>query len=649
MVELNFLQMKKRAQVPDAHTYTIVLRGLAWHPQYEQSVSRAITVYHSMYADNCPVKPNIIHTNAVLKVCALAKDLDALWGVAAKLPTRGKAAPDNLTFTTILNAIRTIAWDDSSAYNKEAHPESKQRNAKRQQAVRQGRRMWDEIVERWRTGDIVMDEELVCSMGRLLLLGYDEQDYDDVLSLLEQTMAIPRQIPRLDDPARKGYSKTGEDKRPDGGEPQLIDSRPSSDSDSQASSDLEASPLASGAVGDSEPVCTPGGEFNALVDSSNLSYARPGRNTLSLSIDACLRMRATRPAQDYWGLLTSPMGPYNIAPDSENYHMYLRLLRLQRASRLALELVKEMKSGALGGIKRDVVEAKTFRIAMSCCVRDKNNRNAAEHAQALLRMMSDTLEKADVKAMEMYLSVISNRQDWRTMMDALRLTENSITNLRSLLAYGDRYEVRRHDKEESVAFVRRLVGCYDLALALGKAEMQRDERHHAMEQRNKMTAWLTRQANKGIGPNVTAWLTRKSNQGIWRNVVGQESSEEREQARAPAEASTEDESEGKDDDAGEEETGMGTTKRTHLPRGRRSWQQYSRDQPDGRRFERDDSDDPSSTESIGPEHLGKGAAPLQDEGWRRWSKRPDRGGQMLRADFGAEKRNRGRVVGGRNW
>ncbi|KAI4144395.1 MAG: hypothetical protein L6R39_004203, partial [Caloplaca ligustica] len=149
-----------------------------------------------MFADNCPVKPNIIHTNTVLKVCALAKDMDALWGIAAKLPTRGPGASNNLTFTIILNAIRNIAWHNDKDLPDETLEE---KGLRRQRAVMQGRRMWEEIIPRWRAGDMWIDEELVCAMGRLLLLGSTEKDYRDVLALADQVMAIPRQERRVAD------------------------------------------------------------------------------------------------------------------------------------------------------------------------------------------------------------------------------------------------------------------------------------------------------------------------------------------------------------------------------------------------------------------------------------------------------------------
>src|ERR1051326_1292919 len=127
--------MKKRGQKPDSHTFTVLLRGLANHAQYSHSVTRALSLYHSMDAPNSRVRAHIIHTNAVLKVCARANDMDALWGVASKIPEKGAGAADATTYTTILNALRQSALADT--------PEDFDENevARRaQEAVMQGRR-----------------------------------------------------------------------------------------------------------------------------------------------------------------------------------------------------------------------------------------------------------------------------------------------------------------------------------------------------------------------------------------------------------------------------------------------------------------------------------------------------------------------------
>lgn len=185
-------QMKKRGQTPDSYTYTLLLRGLVKHKNYADVVGRALKIYHSMFADNSPVKPSIIHTNAALNVCAKAKDLDSLFGIAAKLPQQGPGAPDMYTFTTILDAVRNSTSQDGAIA---LHETDEERSARLQLAVFQGRRMWGDILERWKNGHLAIDESLVCSMGRLLLLGSMEQDHDDILSLVEQTMNLKRQIP----------------------------------------------------------------------------------------------------------------------------------------------------------------------------------------------------------------------------------------------------------------------------------------------------------------------------------------------------------------------------------------------------------------------------------------------------------------------
>ena len=508
--------MKKRAQFPDSYTYTMILRGLASHTDYPQSLSRALSIYHSMYVENSPVRPSVIHTNAVLKVCARAGDLDALFGVAARLPDHGRGAADNLTFTTILNAVRTIAWQPVK--DETEH----QRMARRQHAVLQARRMWGDIVERWQQGELVVDEGLVGAMGRVLLLGVTPQDYDDILSLVEQTMAIPRQVPRLNDPRRRYDSPVPKnirfakdldsavDRLPDHDDV-LLDPGTANDPDHQLFKPTDTSPAEA-----------PGSEFLPVDIASRarnvprrhstnvnaFAYARPGPNILSVLIDACIRMHAMNPAQDYWGLLTDPSGTYRILPDAENYHMYLRLLRVKRASKDALALVEEMRRG-LAGDPEFVVQAKTLRIAMSCCVRDKNNPNVGNIAARLMRIMYEILEDADVKTVEMYLqlatSIAQQREDagmegWRILMNALMDMELAVGNWRSYLtSYGMKGKNKDFNKSEVkmsevITLCKRMTGAYDRVLYRTENSdgISKDERRGLMERRNRLMKWMLR-------------------------------------------------------------------------------------------------------------------------------------------------------------
>ena len=473
--------MKKRAQRPDAYTFTILFRGFSWYPQFPRSAPRALSIYQSMLSKDSPVRPSIIHTNVVLKVCALAHDIEALLGIAAELPTRGSGAPDNLTFTTILNAIRSKAFEETEgqkATPREGHAGHKEIKAL---AIQQGRRLWMEVRQRWMSGDLRLDEEFVCAMGRLLLLGSEARDHDDVLSLLEQTMGIPRQVARVADPILERAEEVSE---------------PAEDPEYSPYSAMNAEPetLLSASREENDFLEPPGDPFAAHHNAAgpSLSNVRPGRNTLSLVLDACIRLKHVRAAQDYWGLLTSPDGYHKIIPDSENYHMYLRLLRLQRSSRHAVELVEEMESGKLTG-KAGAVQTKTFRIALSCCVRDIKNKNSIVHAGKLVRMMTDTLPHPDAKALSMYLQVALGQKprDWRVIMGVIRGTELGVRNLRSLLAYDPAGSGKQNEKD-ILELVRGLISAFDVVLDLGNEEISGEEKRRCREQKHTLAAYVTR-------------------------------------------------------------------------------------------------------------------------------------------------------------
>ena len=470
--------MKKRAQPPDAHTFTTLFRGFSWYPKYTLSVSRALSIYHSMFADNSTVKPSVIHTNAVLKVCALAGDMDALLGVAARLPPRGNGAPNNLTFTTILNAIRNEAWESIKGSG-----DGSAKLEKRNRAVMQGRRLWEEIRERWEKGDLYLDEELVCAMGRLMLVADDEKNCDDILSLLEQTMGIRRQVPRLGDPGRRGAIRSLKaiDVAEDSDLPSLDEMVPVASEDgseSEIPSEPERDPFA----------------LSANRGPRSQSTVRPGRNTLSLVLDACTRIRIVRAAQNYWDLLTDPSGAHKIVPDTENYHMYLRLLRVQRASKQAVELINDMHEGSLG--PKIALQTKTFRIGLSCCIRDKQNKNSIAHATKLVHLMNNTLEHPDARALSMYLDLGLSQQprDWRTLMGMIYGTGPSIRNLRSLIAYDS--EKAKEIQDDIKELIKSSIGVLDIILDLGNEELTGEERRTCKEKRHALQAWITRMMNQ---------------------------------------------------------------------------------------------------------------------------------------------------------
>ncbi|MCJ1306690.1 hypothetical protein MMC25_000333 [Agyrium rufum] len=422
-----YQEMKKRAQPPDAYTFTVLLRGLAMARSHPSTLEKALRIYESMYAENSPVRPTVLHVNAVLKVCARVHDIDAMFGIAAKMPNTGPGAANNVTFTTILNAIRYELWQENLKARDDAVPataDEKMREdaVRRGRAIQMGRRMWEDVINRWQDGDMFVDEELVCSLGRLLLLGPSSKDIDDIMSLVEQTMEIPRQLPALGDPKRQSHHRAiraidgnaapegVEDENDPENSENALDIYEAEDADTDTSfSKLHPSP-------------TP------------RSLPRPGRNTLSLLMDACLQLRAPSAANAYRKLLTDPEGRYRVTPDTENLHTYLRLLRQSRSSYAAVKLVEDMIADPPPG---PGVTAKTFRIAMSACVRDKKNRNIGQTAERLVQMMAKTLEEPDIQTCSMFIELRGDREvPWQEKIKAIHALEANVRNWRSLLAYG---------------------------------------------------------------------------------------------------------------------------------------------------------------------------------------------------------------------
>ena len=497
--------MKKRSQQPDGKTYTIVLRGLALHFDFEKSLERALTVYHSMYAPNSPVIPSVIHTNAALQVCAKAGDLDAMFGIAARFPKFGPRAADMVTYTTIFNALDKAVYNENDRGKEETLEENID---KRQKTVLQGRRMWAEVMERWKRGDILLDEKLVCAVGRLLLLADVPQDLDDVLSLLEQTMGIPRQIPRSSfikgvvDVSKKGVESPAQEKN-DLVQPIEPRSEPSADADFEF---------------------VPGDEFLPLPVRSK-TYVVPDRSTLSLVLDACTRLKMMRAAQDYWGLLTGPA--YYIVPDTANYHMYLRLLSAQRKSRESVELVQEMRDG-LGvrdpvpyevtvvrsnGLSKFGVRLSTFKIAIGACLRNLKNPGVMKDATKLLSIMYNSLPDADVKVMNAYVEIVKavTARDWREMRLALKNTDFGVRQLRSRLGFGladenAEYESYLRVGQDVDAFLRKLIGAYDYLLETHSEQMPPKECLDIRTQIRTLSRWQTevmsRVVARGGAPSV---------------------------------------------------------------------------------------------------------------------------------------------------
>jgi hypothetical protein len=497
------MQMKKRGHKPDAHTYTIMLRGFRANVRKPQAIQNALSVYNSMFAPNSSVTPNIIHTNAVINVCARGKDMDALWSVAGRLPDKGPGAPDKWTYTTILNALASNAQTKASQYQQPqigrmpgdngAYDEHAQKVF--DEAVEDGRKLWGDVVGRWRKGDLMVDQPLVCAMGRLLLLGSRRSGWEDVFALVEQTMNLPRWRP--------------------GGQEQGALPPPSPASEFQ--------PVRVSAT--TGPTANKAGTSNASV------YAQPGNNALSMLMQAAIMTKNVAAGKMYWDLLTDVNGPYKLEPDAANLASYLRLLRISRSSKMVVDLLRSDLLDKNDSLGKEFYKRGTFVIAMSTCIRDKNNPNVFEHANRVLDVMQERLEEMDPKVMEMYVNLavlttpaLGSAGPWKDMafekdaaknhaMWALKRLGPSVVNVKDLMKtrmLEDEIGVRRRqgtkalekrarggDKRSSVddlaAFLQSMIGAYDRLLSKGTAGgVERSLLEEWAGQKRKLSAFVTK-------------------------------------------------------------------------------------------------------------------------------------------------------------
>jgi len=467
-------EMKKRAQFPDGHTYSLLLRGLAKPPYRgetvkESHVAKALSIYYSMSSPTSRVKANIIHTNGVLKVCSAALDMDALWGVVAKLPEHGAGAPDHITYAILLDGIRHGAFG-KDPMNVPAEGLA----ANREKAVQEGRAIWRDVVQKWRGGEVQIDERLVCAMAQLLFISSSIHDWDDVLNLVEQTMAIPRQLAAIGS-ADRHIEHVPQDN-------DLRQSDPELEADNEGYTDT---PTTKAFL----PVHNLSRDSAYPNRPTSLSYVAPGNAILNVLVNACTLLRSPKAASAYWDLLTSPSGADLIQPELGNFHTYLRLLGKNRASAKAVALLQTIKS-------MDVHPTSvTFRIVMDICVRDKNNPNMLDHARAIIDVMESSLADPDPRTLIKYLNLALLTDNGPKIVFVVNRLDAMVHNLRSRVLYGSDKTGVPEDQhlleiDEVLFFFRTLVGVID---TLGRRGLvPREEHTHWVGRRAQLDAFIQR-------------------------------------------------------------------------------------------------------------------------------------------------------------
>ncbi|KAF4123258.1 PPR repeat [Geosmithia morbida] len=450
--------MKKRGQLPNARTFTVMFRGLAKSQHPKQAVAEAVKHYNVLLNDK-RLEPNSIHLNAVLNVCARAGDLENMFLIANSV-NESTRSPTAYTYTTIFNALRhhsAAASPRAGAGSRASRDEdgddlpADQKYANAIKVVERAKGLWEEVVRKWFAARIVIDEELVCSMGRLLLASPRREDKRQIFDLLEQTMKIPNLVLK----------------------PELGTAQPDESMRNIAATAAAAAAAAEATPEQQKPPQQRGNAARPHHKNRPAAYAVPGRNTLALVLTTLSATRQTTAGIKYWNLMVRH---YGVVPDRDNWLRLLGMLKVARSSAHAASIVDMMPDSHL--------DATAFRIAMETCVRDNLNRNSVANANAILDSMLRRLEHPDLHAMRLYLRVaLVSHVHLRSMPDveeAKRLYGVQITE--SLARLWDPYKAAHYrcfkasdpsrssgsgsgnlynEKREVIALARQFISAFD--------------------------------------------------------------------------------------------------------------------------------------------------------------------------------------------
>ncbi|QPC78764.1 hypothetical protein HYE68_009516 [Fusarium pseudograminearum] len=335
-----FNDMKKRAQFPNALTYTTLFRGLARSEHPKLAVAEAVKQYNNLLKDT-RLEPNTTHLNAVLNVCNRAGDLDSMFSIVDTINDSTRAATA-YTYSIIISALRWNVHKDI----KDLTDEQKDFNIRN--ALQRAKVIWGEAMGKWRQGRLVIDEEFVSSMGRLLLMSSDIADKKEILDIVEQTMNVPN------------LSKLQE----------------------RSAADARKTDPKTGAV--------------SKKDGSGV-YATPGNNTLSMLLQVVLQTKQSSIGIKYWNFLVRE---FNMMPDRDCWMRLFSILKQARASAHATEI--------LSIVPQDIIGPRIYRMAMETCIRDNINPNVIKNADRALDNMMQRIKTPDPQTMRLYLTAVQN-------------------------------------------------------------------------------------------------------------------------------------------------------------------------------------------------------------------------------------------------
>ncbi|KAI9167356.1 Pentatricopeptide repeat-containing protein 2 [Paramyrothecium foliicola] len=346
--------MKKRSQLPDVYTYTVLFKACMASSHPKRAVAEATRLYNILLRDT-RLQPNTLHLNAVLNVCAKAHDLDAMFMMADSINETSRKA-DQWTYTIILNALCSHIRQQLKDLP------FQQRKANIDKVVGQAKSLWVEVMDKWRKGEIRLDEDTVCAMGRVLLLANTRDEKRALFDILQQTMNMPN------------LTK-------------------STEGNGFANKDMED--ISAGGP----PVPAP---------QAQAFYVVPTQRTLTMVLNALTTLQLTTTGIKYWNLMVRH---YGVVPDSVNWSDLFTMLLVGKSSANAVASLKLVPDKHL--------TPGLYQKAIKTCLADNINSNVLENANEILDSMHTRLPVPDLLVLRLYVRLaLSAHKNFRDQAKA---------------------------------------------------------------------------------------------------------------------------------------------------------------------------------------------------------------------------------------
>lgn len=363
----------------------------------------------SMSSPNSVVEPHIYHMNALLSICETHGTADDLWRIAGELPEEGPLSPDMSTYSTIFGALRKFAKRDvEDMMNVDLITDRKH------QLIKEGKRIWADVLHRWENDNFELDNQLVQAFASLLLEGASDHDYYDALALYNQTMGIPIKASeptnrtRASSWVRRELKRSIEARKAAAAEEDVpfVDEQ---DQDLKLGEETrpQKKPRAGAQKAEEGEENEDEENFDSLFDplpnkNKETDLLRPQSKDIFTIQHACHSLtQGIGAGVAYWEYLTSGPDPL-VVPNNLAVISYLRLLRLSRSSKKSLQVLKDFRE------HMDTNNGTAFRIAMSCCARDKKNWSAFAHANEMMGLMEKDMVLPDHRVIEAYIAYVND-------------------------------------------------------------------------------------------------------------------------------------------------------------------------------------------------------------------------------------------------